>query len=72
MVHALQLLDELILVLDDSLDAKTSNKPVGPEPFLQIQAFELLSVVILIEVLKQLRHGTPNLRIDVCNWFGWY
>jgi hypothetical protein len=46
MVHALQLLDELILVLDDSLDAKTSNKPVGPEPFLQVQAFELLSVVI--------------------------
>ena len=70
MVHVLQQLDELILVLDDCLDAQTSNKPVGLEPFLQILALELLSVVILIEVLKQLCHGTPNLRVDVRNWFG--
>lgn len=41
---------------------------------MKVLALELLSVVILIEILEQLRHGTPNLRVDVCNGLvvGWH
>jgi hypothetical protein len=64
-VLVLKFFNELILVLDNSLDAKAAHNPVVLEPFLKIRVFELGSLIVLVDVLKQLFHGTINLLIWV-------
>jgi hypothetical protein len=66
MVLILKLLHELILVLDNGLDAYAAHGPVVLEPFLEIRVLQLRSlIVVLIDVLKQLFHRCVNLLIWV-------
>ena len=66
MVLILNLLHKLILVLDNGFDTHASHGPVVLKPFLEIGIFELVvSLIVLVDILKQLFHRIVDLLIWV-------
>ena len=65
MVLILNLLHKLILVLDNGFDTHATHGPVVLKPFLEIRIFELVILIALVNILKQLFHRTVYLLIWV-------
>lgn len=52
MILTLKLLNKLILILDDGLDAQAAHEPVVLQPLLEIGVFELVTLTVLVNFLE--------------------